>query len=68
MTDPHLRPLVTGDEIASELRRRKKKDISKSVTGSTKKLIAKKVRLEEADGACFQEVRQVHQDSHAEAC
>ena len=50
MTDQHLRPLVTGDEIASELRRRKKKDIFKSVTGSTKKLIAKKVGLEEADG------------------
>ena len=50
MTDQHLGPLVTGDEIASELRRRKKKDIFKTVTGSTKKLIAKKVRLEEADG------------------
>ena len=50
MTDQNLGPLVTGDEIASELRRRKKKDIFKTVTGSTKKLIAKKVRLEEADG------------------
>ena len=50
MADLHLRPLVTGDEIASELRRRKKKDIFKTVTGSTKKLIAEKVRLEQADG------------------
>ena len=50
MTDHHLGPLVTGDEIVTELRRRKKKDIYKTVTGSTKKLIAAKVRLEEADG------------------
>ena len=50
MSDLHLGPLVREDEIASELRRRKKKDIFKSVKGSTKKLIAKKVRLEEADG------------------
>ena len=50
MTNLHLGPLVTEDEIASELRRRKKKDIFKTVTGSTKKLIAEKVRLEEADG------------------
>ena len=50
MTDLHLGPRVREDEIASELRRRKKKDIFKTVTGSTKKLIAEKVRLEEADG------------------
>ena len=50
MTKQHFGPLVTEDEIASELRRRKKKDIFKTVTGSTKKLIAEKVRLEEADG------------------
>ena len=50
MTDQPLGPIVTGGEIASELRRRKKKDIFKSVRGSTKKLIAEKVRLEEADG------------------
>ena len=50
MTDQHLGPVVSGDEIASELRRRKSKDIYKTITGSTKKLIADKVRLEEADG------------------
>ena len=52
MTNQYLGPLVTGGEIASELRRRKKKDIYKSVRDSTKKLIAEKVRLEVADGWC----------------
>ena len=52
MTDKHkyLGPLVVGDEIKTELRKRKKKDIYKSVKGETKNLIAKKVKLEEADG------------------
>ena len=50
MTDQYLGPLVSGDEITSELRLRKKKDVYKTVTGSSKKIIAKKVKLEEADG------------------
>ena len=50
MTDQYLGPLVSGDEITSELRNRKKKDVYKTVSGSSKKLIAEKVKLEEADG------------------
>ena len=50
MTDQYLGPVVSGDEITSELRRRKRKHVYKSVSGSSKKLIAEKVRLEEADG------------------
>ncbi len=50
MTDQFLGPLVSGDEITAELKRRKKKDVYKSVSGSSKKLIAAKVRLAEAEG------------------
>jgi DGQHR domain-containing protein len=50
VTDELVGPLVAGDDIAAELRRRKSKDIHKTVSGSTKKLIADKVKLEEADG------------------
>jgi len=50
MAKQPLDPLVSGDEIKSELRRRKSKDEYKTVTASTKKLIAKKVKLEEQDG------------------
>ncbi|RWP83806.1 MAG: DGQHR domain-containing protein [Mesorhizobium sp.] len=50
MTEPNLGPIVSGDEIGAELRRRKSKDIYKVVAASTKKLIAEKVKLEEADG------------------
>jgi DNA sulfur modification protein DndB len=50
MTDSHLGPIVSGVEITSELRRRRSKDIHKTVSASTKKLIAEKVALEEADG------------------
>ena len=50
MTDQYLGPLVSGDEITSELRIRKQKDVYKTVQGSSKKLIAEKVKLEEADG------------------
>ena len=50
MTHQYLGPLVVGDEIAPELRRRKSNDLFKTVAGSTKKLIAEKVRLEEEDG------------------
>ncbi len=50
MTDQYLGPLVSGDELTSELRKRKKKEVYKTVSGSSKKLIARKVKLEEADG------------------
>lgn len=50
MTENYLGPLVSGDEIRSELRRRRTKDIYKTVTGSSKKNIADKVKLEEDDG------------------
>ena len=50
MTDQYLGPLVSGEEITSELRSRKRKDVYKTVSGSSKKLIAEKVKLEEADG------------------
>ena len=45
-----LGPLVSADEINTELRKRKKKDEYQSVTASTNALIAQKVKLEEADG------------------
>ena len=50
MTEEYLGPLVSGDEINPELRRRKSKDLFKTVSASNRKLIAKKVRLEEEDG------------------
>ena len=52
MTDQHQYPgpLVSADEIKSELRKRKKRDMYKTVSASSKKLIAAKVELEEADG------------------
>lgn len=50
MAEDLLHPLVEGDEIAAELRRRKQKDVFKTVSGSTKKIIAGKVALEEEDG------------------
>ncbi|QIG81723.1 DGQHR domain-containing protein [Sphingosinithalassobacter tenebrarum] len=50
MTEALLHPLVEGDEIAAQLRRRKQKDVFKTVGGSTKKIIAGKVALEEEDG------------------
>ena len=50
MADQYLGPLVSGEEITSELRSRKRKYVYKTVSGSSKKLIAEKVKLEEADG------------------
>ena len=47
---PHLGPLVSGDEISSELRRRKKTDNYKTVRGSSPALVAKKVKLEQEEG------------------
>ena len=50
MTDDYLGPLVSGDEITSELRRRRSKDVYKTVSGSSKKIIGQKTELEEVDG------------------
>lgn len=50
MTEQPLGPLISGAEIASELRRRKSKDIFQTVSATNKKLIAEKVKLEEQDG------------------
>ena len=50
MTNHYLGPLVFGNEITSELRSRKKKDVFRTISGSSKSIIAQKVRLEEADG------------------
>lgn len=52
MTDrtKYLGPLVSGAEIKSELRRRKKKNVEKTVRGPTKKVIAERVKAEKAYG------------------
>ena len=50
MTEQYLGPLVIGDDITSELRRRKSKEIFKTVSASNKKLVDEKVKLEEQDG------------------
>ena len=50
MTESYLGPLVHVDEVTAEIRRRKSKDVYKTVTGSSRKLIDQKTRLEEADG------------------
>ena len=52
MTDKqeYLGPLVLGDEIKTELRKRKQKDKYQSVKGPTKHLIAEKVNLKQASG------------------
>ena len=50
MIEQYLGPFVSGDEISSELRRRKSKDLYMTVSGSTKKLISEKVKLEQEDG------------------
>jgi hypothetical protein len=44
MNEEYLGPLISKDDMISELRRRKNKDTFKSVSASTKKLIAEKVR------------------------
>lgn len=50
MSNQLLGPIVSGNEIGPELRRRKAKDVYRTVTGSTKRLVADKVRLEELEG------------------
>ena len=48
--DQYLGPLISEEDIASELRHRKHKDTYKTVSASSKKLINDKVKLEQADG------------------
>jgi DNA sulfur modification protein DndB len=50
MTEQYLGPLISGDYITSELRRRRSKDQHKTVTAANKKLIAEKVEIEQKDG------------------
>ncbi|MHA7820279.1 MAG: DGQHR domain-containing protein [Erythrobacter sp.] len=50
MSNDALGPIIADDDIGIELRQRRQKDIFRTVTGSTKKLIAEKVALEEQDG------------------
>lgn len=49
-SDEVFGPLVSGDEIKSELRTRSQKVDYKTVTGKNMKLILDKVKLEEVDG------------------
>ena len=53
MTEEYLGPVVTGNDIVAELRRRRSKDIFLTVKGSTPQYVAEKVKLEEADGWRF---------------
>ena len=46
----HLKTLITGEKIISELRLRKRKDLFKTVKASSKKLVDEKVKIEEMDG------------------
>lgn len=50
MIDQYLGPLITDDEIISELRRRKSTDQFQTVSAANKKLIAEKVEIEQKDG------------------
>ena len=61
MTEQYLGPLITADEITSELRRRKSKDQHQTVSAANKKLIAEKVEIEQKDGWCVRrKKREVH--------
>lgn len=50
MDKANLGPVVSGEDLVSELRRRKRKDVQKTISGSSQKRIEQKVKLEEADG------------------
>lgn len=50
MTEQHVGPLISGDELSSELRRRKSTDQYKIVSAANKKIIAEKVDAEVKDG------------------
>ena len=49
MTEKHLGPIVSGEEIGTELRRRRRKEVQKTVSGSSRKHTDQKAKLEEAD-------------------
>ena len=46
----YISPLLTGDEITSEIKRRKKPCVYKTVSGPSRKMIAEKVKREELAG------------------
>ncbi len=48
--DDNLGPLVVGDEISSELRQRKQKEVYQTLGGASMKLAEEKAILEEANG------------------
>lgn len=50
MSNEILGPLISGENLQSDLRQRKSRDIFHTVTASTRKLIQEKVALEEQDG------------------
>ena len=50
MSDPLLTPLISGDDIKAELRKRRSPDIFKTITASNPDFLKAKVKLEEADG------------------
>ncbi len=50
MDEQYLEPLVSGEEIKRELRRRKSKSVFKTIQGASKNAVAEKVKLEEAEG------------------
>lgn len=49
-TKEYLGPVLSGDGIKAELRRRRRKEVEKSVTGPTRRRIEQKVQLEEKEG------------------
>lgn len=50
MSEPLLTPLISGDEIKAELRKRRSPDIFNTIYASNPALLKEKVKLEEADG------------------
>ena len=50
MTEAPLHPLISGDAIQVELRKRRSPNVFKTVTASNPALLKQKVELEKADG------------------
>ena len=50
MTKDYLGPVLSGDDIKAELRRRRRKEVEKTVTGPSRRRIELKVQLEEKEG------------------
>ncbi len=50
MQQPTLDPLISGEDIRRTLRKRRSKDVFKTVTASKPALLKEKVKLEEEDG------------------